>query len=364
MLAVDAGPAPGTTSPHPDLYRTGVTGTECATDTVQDLACPVAGWELQDAVFQPNSQAVAKTADDEVTDSHTGLIWQRGDDGNMYTYAQAGPHCASFKSAEAATGWRLPSVVELMTLINSGVYLPSISPAFVGAQSNNYWTSTPTANADMLSWTVKFDFGEVIPFLADTPLPVRCVRGTSTVLNVGNKGLRKAGPLTTTTDTVQDTTTMLEWQRVDDGVKRSWKGSLDYCSRLTLDGLTGWHLPNISELLGIVQYDAINSNGVAIDPAFQNPRADLYWSSTQNEGAPTLSWSITFNLGVADGISVTGLGFARCVRHLAAPPSSSSCGCNVPGVSGRTTAVFGASALVALVIVRRRPRARARRARR
>ena len=166
-----------------------------------------------------------------------------------------------------------------MTLIDSGVYLPSINPYFNQAQSTNYWTSTPTASTNMLSWTVKFDFGEVIPYLQDTQLPVRCVRGKSTILNVagedGGTGLRKAGPLTPTALTVQDTTTGLEWQRTDDGIKRSWKDSLDYCAGLSLGGLSGWHLPNISELLGIVQYDALNSDGVAIDPAFTGAQADL-----------------------------------------------------------------------------------------
>ena len=190
----------------------------------------------------------------------------------------SGPALRELHSTEASTGWRLPSVVELMTLIDSGVYLPSINPYFNQAQSTNYWTSTPTASTNMLSWTVKFDFGEVIPYLQDTQLPVRCVRGKSTILNVagedGGTGLRKAGPLTPTALTVQDTTTGLEWQRTDDGIKRSWKDSLDYCAGLSLGGLSGWHLPNISELLGIVQYDALNSDGVAIDPAFTGAQAE------------------------------------------------------------------------------------------
>jgi hypothetical protein len=362
--AVSSGPGPVATSPHPSLYHTGVTAMNCATDTTQDLACPQAGWNLQDSDFQPNTQSMSKTAD-EVTDNHTGLVWQLGDDSNNYTYAQAGPHCASFTSTEASTGWRLPSVVELMTLINSGIYLPSINPYFNQAQSTNYWTSTPTASTNMLSWTVKFDYGEVIPYLQDTQLPVRCVRGKSTILNVagedGGTGLRKAGPLTPTALTVQDTTTGLEWQRTDDGIKRSWRDSLDYCAGLSLGGLSGWHLPNISELLGIVQYDALNSNGVAIDPAFTGAQADLYWSSTENEGAPTLSWSITFNLGVVDGVTVSGLGYARCVRHIVPPqvPVKSSCGCEVPGGSaGRTTVTLWTSALAALAIVLRLRRRR------
>jgi N-acetylneuraminic acid mutarotase len=363
--AVDAGPAPLPTSPHPPVYRTGVV--TCATDTTQDLTCPQAGWPLQDGDFQPNGKGLVKTAKDEMTDRNTGLIWQLGDDGNMYTQPEAVQHCASFTSAEASTGWRLPSVIELMTLIDNGLQLPSINKFFTGAQSTNYWTTTPTASANMLAWTVKFDFGEVIPLLMDSSLPVRCVRGKSDILNAGDAGagLRKAGPLKATTYTVQDTTTGLEWQRADDGTRRGQKDSDVYCANLSLGGLSGWHLPNISELTSLVQYDAINSDGVAIDPAFQNPQADLYWSSTQNEGIPTLGWTVTFNLGVVDGITVTGLGFARCVRHMVppvAPAASSSCGCQVPGASGPGTAALCASALAAFAILRRRPRARARKA--
>ncbi len=359
----DAGPAPLPTSPHPPLYHTGVV--TCATDSTQDLTCPVAGWELQDGDFQPDTQALAKTATDEVTDQTTGLVWQRGDDGNTYSYASAAQHCAGFQSAEAATGWRLPSVIELMTLIDNGADLPSIDPSFTGAQSTNYWTATPTASTSMLAWTVKFDYGEVIPLLTDTTLPVRCVRGQSDLLNVGAAGLRKAGPLTTLTSTVQDPTTKLEWQRADDGTKRDWKDSLSYCSRLPLGGLSGWHLPNVSELAGIVQYDALN-DGVAIDPAFMGAKADLYWTSSQNEGSPTLSWSITFNLGVVDGVTVTGLGYARCVRHLEPPsapaPTSPSCGCEVgPGATGWATAALWTAALAAFPLLRRRRGARPRR---
>jgi MYXO-CTERM domain-containing protein len=356
---VNTGPVQPPTSPHPPLYRTAVV--TCATDTKQDLKCPQVGWNLQDGDFQPNTQALTQTASDEVTDKTTGLVWQRGDDGHMYSYAAAIQHCESFKSAEAGTGWRLPSVVELMTLINSGVDQPSIDPSFTGAQSNNYWTATPVAAANALAWTVKFDFGEVIPLLTNSSVPVRCVRGTSSILGAGKVGLRKAGPLKALADTVQDTKTGLEWQRADDGVRRDQKDSMDYCASLNLGGLSGWHLPNVSELTGIVQYDALN-NGVATDPAFQNTKADLYWTSTQNEGIPTLSWTVTFNLGVVDGISVTGLGFARCVRHLVPESSSSgsSCGCGVPGAPARATAALLAAALAGLAVFRRRLRTRER----
>jgi MYXO-CTERM domain-containing protein len=367
----DSGPAPRPTSPHPPLYRTGVT--TCVTGSTQDLACPVPSYDLEDGDFQPNAQALVKSASDEVTDTTTGLVWQAGDDGKTYDQASAVQHCAAFQSSEAKSGWRLPSVVELMTLVNNGVDMPSIDPSFIGTLTTNYWTTTPTAAETKLTWTVKFDFGEVIPLLMDTTLPVRCVRGESKILNAGGIGLRKAGPLQAGVDTVQDKTTALEWQRRDDGAKRSWQDALSYCANLSLGGLSGWHLPNISELESIVQYDTLN-NGVAIDPAFQDPKGDLYWTSTQNEGAPSLTWSITFNIGAVDGVTVSGFGYARCVRHLESgaadagsvhpgpSASGSSCSCETgPGASRRGGGTAGALWLAAVGgvnVVRRRRRAR------
>jgi hypothetical protein len=187
------------------------------------------------------------------------------------------------------------------------------------------------------------------------------VRGTSAILGAGGAGLRKAGPLRATDQTAVDEATRLEWQLRDDGVKRSWKDALSYCSRLSLAGKSGWHLANISELVGITQYDALPS-GVASDPVFQGAKADLYWSSTQNEGAPTLSWSVNFNLGVVDGVTVSGLGYARCVRHLDEQPiavsASGGCGC-AQGSRDATPEDVAALACVALAAVGLRRRARA-----
>jgi Protein of unknown function (DUF1566) len=345
----------------------------CATDTVQDLTCPVSGWELEDGDFQPNMHSFSEGegGTDEVTDDVTKLVWQSGGDGKTYDHAAAAGYCTALSTAEAPAGsYRLPTVVELMTLVHYGVQTPSIDPKFKGVLPTNYWTSTPVAAAKSLAWTVKFDFGEVIPLLMSSALPVRCVRGKSPILGMGGVGLRKAGPLIASGDTVKDDKTGLEWQRRDDGNKRSWRDALSYCSRLPLAGKSGWHLASISELLGITQYDALHA-GVSIDPMFQDTKADIYWSSTQNEGAPSLSWSITFNLGIADGVTVTGLGYARCVRHLDEPPlpppvepvppvppgtqltaGGGGCGCEqgVGAAMPRTAAAALVAALLALLV--------------
>ncbi len=350
--------APPARSPHPPLYRDGVV--TCATDTRQDLACPVAGWELEDGDFQPNTRSLASSAD-EVTDRTTGLVWQAGGDGHTYDEAAAASYCAGLATAEAPAGaFRLPSVVELMTIVDYGVSGPSIDPKFTATQSTNYWTSTPTFAMQKLAWTVKFDAGEVIPLLSDTPLPVRCVRGTSPILGAEGVGLRKAGPLQASGETAVDSTTRLEWQLSDDGTKRSWKDALSYCAQLPLAGKTGWHLPSISELSGITQFDQLNA-GVVVDSVFQDTKADVYWTSTQNEGAPTLAWSITFNLGVVDGVTVSGLAYARCVRHLDEPATAATagggCGCTQGvGVGWRGEATAALACALAFLGARRRLR--------
>jgi hypothetical protein len=341
----DAGPPPTfqAMGQHPVLYRTGET--KCATATVQDLSCPQPGYGLQDGDYEPNTRAL-QAEGAEVLDSATGLIWQAADDGRTYTQSAAEAYCNSFSTPSTPTGvWRLPSVVELMTIDDYGVDNPSTDPLFQNTQTTNYWTSTSILDHPTLFWTVKFDAGEVIPLLATEGHAVRCVHGPSLVSGSGS--MRLAGHLAPTAKfTVLDSTTGLEWQQSDDGTKRTWQESLEYCAQLSLAGESGWHLPNIYELLGLVEF-VHDIHTPAIDPAFQNPKGDLYWTSSYNEGSPTLSWSVNFNLGVVDGVTVTGYGYARCVRHTAVvpgPTSHSGCTCSSEG-SFAPTALFLAAAL-------------------
>ena len=327
----DAGqPFAVTGGPHPKLFRDGVVS--CSTDTVQGFACPVAGWPAQDGDFQPNARPMVPLGDAEVRDDVTGLVWQVHNDGQTYSQAQAVAACEAFATAAAPAGaWRLPSVVELMTLAHYGKIAPPVDQAFAAEQQlTNYWTSTPMASSTMLGWTVKFDAAEIVPLLKDTTLPIRCVRGDWKPARPPEGHLRLAGPLAVAPGglTVTDDANGLEWQRRDDGVKRTWRESLDYCAHLDLAGHTDWHLPNNYELLSLVEY--ASADPVKLDPVFQDGKGDIYWSSTFGEGLPTLSWAVTFNLGVIDGVTYSGRAYARCVRHLdapAPPPPAKPCGC-------------------------------------
>lgn len=328
-----------TGGPHPKLFRTGAVA--CADDSGGNHACPVPGWRAQDADFQPNTKAFLPQANDEVRDEVSGLTWQARDDGVERSQAASAAACAEL--APAGT-WRLPSVIELATLINFGKANPAIDQAFPEPSGPNVWSSTPIANANTMHWSVRFGVGEVMPMLSTALAPSRCVRGT---LKPGVEGkLRLAGALTSSAETVRDEANGLEWQRIDDGLKRTWRDSLDACAKLSLGGHRDWHLPNALELMSLLDY--ATTEPTKLDPLFESARPELYWSSSFSQNTGGLAWAVGFNLGAVDAVSVDGRAFTRCVRHLPTPPPSCRCG---PGVDG--AASWGALALLVLRLRRR-----------
>ena len=345
----DAGAVFPTEPPHPAGYRIGAS--LCATSTAQGLPCPLAGFPRQDADYVPGTHPLMLSASGEVSDGTTGLSWQAADDGSTYDLEHAVQRCAAL---EPVGTWRLPSVIELASIVNYGMNSPALDPVFVGAQSTNYWSTTPVSSGVEQNWTVRFDFGEVIPMGASHALSVRCVHGGPSPGGAAGH-VRQAGTFVATGATVRDETTGLEWQRTDDGVRRDWQGALGYCAHLDLGGHTDWHLANVAELRGIVEYGGTPAGTAVIDPVFTDARPDLYWSSTPNDGAPTLSWSVSFNLGVVDGVTTSGITYGRCVRHIRAapPPPQSSCACGV-GERSLRWPIEGLARLLLLVAARRR----------
>lgn len=317
--------------PHPKLFRTGAVA--CADDHGGNHPCPVPGWRAQDADFQPNTRHFVPQANDEVRDEASGLIWQARDDGVERTQADAAAACAALETEGAPAGtWRLPSVTELSTLILFGKANPAIDQAFPDPSGPNTWTSTPIANANTMHWSVRFGVGEVMPMLSTALAPARCVRGT----------LKQRGALTSSQETIKDETNGLEWQRVDDGLKRTWRDSLDACAKLSLAGHGDWHLPNAFELMSLLDYGT--TEPTKIDPLFQSARPELYWSSSFSQNTDGLAWAVGFNLGAVDAVSVEGRAFARCVRHLPSPPPPCRCGTGAGGA-----ATWGVLALLALL---------------
>lgn len=109
--------------------------------------------------------------DGTVTDELTGLVWlQDGDCLADRNWSQALDAAAGL--ADGACGltdgsqpgdWRLPSVLELQSLIDYGEYLPALPDGhpFVDLQSAHYWTSSTYAFPTFVAWYVNLGNGLV-----------------------------------------------------------------------------------------------------------------------------------------------------------------------------------------------------------
>jgi hypothetical protein len=107
-----------------------------------------------------------------ILDTKTNLTWQQPAPTGTYTWANAKTYCSTL-----GTGWRLPTIKELQTLVDySRSDSPKIDSAFSGTVADHYWSSTVLAGSPSSAWSLGFSDG----LTGNPDLPVmiyvRCVR--------------------------------------------------------------------------------------------------------------------------------------------------------------------------------------------
>lgn len=76
-----------------------------------------------------------------------------------------------------ANDWRVPTRVELESLVNYGRTQPAIQlDYFPHTQNDFYWSLSPAAEQKASAWAVSFEFGFSTPMPRSQALPVRLVR--------------------------------------------------------------------------------------------------------------------------------------------------------------------------------------------
>ncbi|MDH4161917.1 MAG: DUF1566 domain-containing protein [Nitrospirota bacterium] len=140
------------------------------------------------------------------------------------------------------------------------------------------------------------------------------------IILCGMAGPAKAGTLVDNGDgTVTDTGTNLMWEQAQTvpPATYTWEEVITRCEDLVLPaaGYADWRLPNVKELLTIVddtRYDP------AIDPVcFPNTQSYAFWSSSTNFLSSTgaIAWGVEFYHGSASrNLNKTMKFPARCVR--------------------------------------------------
>lgn len=254
----------------------------------------IGGVDREWAQWPVNDLDTFEIRDPSVYQPATGLEWLS--DARL-NWEDAKQHCRSL-----GEGWRLPTRIELVSLVDHAISSPASS--FPGATGDTYWSATPVANGEGSAWVVDFEFGDTRLEGIASSHRVRCV-SAQPVENPGPSFQVKSD------GTVLDAKTGLVWQRAVDGVNRSREEAESYCATLELPG-DGWRLPTVMELLTLV--DVRRSNPSIDGAVFPGTRIEEYWAVPRS-AAPGAGWGVNFHLGSAERQSVANASYqVRCVR--------------------------------------------------
>jgi len=267
-----------------------------------------------------------------VQDNVTGLMWQgcaRGQTGATCTgsatssnWYMALSDCDSL-SWGGFSDWRLPDPFELQSIVDYKKYDPVINKnAFsTNASSENFWTSSSYLHDTWLAWFVSFKRGNIYRFEKNDEACVRCVR-----LGPWPRTERFVRTVPETNEpVVLDNTTGLVWQGCEAGKtgdqtkcsaigsaeKYTWQQALDYCQDLSWGKQTDWRIPDVKELLSIMDHRYYPSIDKA---AFPLTDALYFWSSFSCSYDSAEAWYVGVPNGNVSSNIKTSEHFVLCVR--------------------------------------------------
>ena len=101
---------------------------------------------------------------DTITDTTTGLMWQRSSNGETRTWEKALSYCEDLSLA-GRSNWRLPNIRELESIVDDNCWDPATNPAFIFDPdtdfSKYFWSSSTHSFSPTYAWLVAFHVGFV-----------------------------------------------------------------------------------------------------------------------------------------------------------------------------------------------------------
>lgn len=159
------------------LLKTGQS--TCWDANANSISCTNTG---QDGALQKGMvRSYTDNADGTILDNSTGLTWQKGTT-TTYTWANALAYCNNNTAGLPGSGWRLPQIKELFSLIDFSVfsnYTPCINTTyFPGTSFLMYWSATTYPVTGSQNLALGLYMGGGYSDLTDktTSQYVRCVR--------------------------------------------------------------------------------------------------------------------------------------------------------------------------------------------
>lgn len=112
--------------------------------------------------------------DGTIMDNETYLMWEQKTEDMEFTWQTARDRCKNLDLA-GHKDWRLPTRIELESILDLSRFDPAIDPIFQ-CFSSNYWSSTTYGYSINDAWRVNFDDGYVDHYYKLGIYYVRAVR--------------------------------------------------------------------------------------------------------------------------------------------------------------------------------------------
>lgn len=245
------------------------------------------------AHWNPDAPRSFETTRDTVHDATTDLIWERRP-GKPLTLQGAIARCDALKLG-GYTDWRLPKRIELESIVDYTRSDPAMDASTFTAVSSGFWTSSTSKAFPGRQIDVDFLSGRVdAGGIPQQEFQVRCVRNDPP----SEDACPVRYALSRDGETVQDTATHLEWQRVIDPVAaRTWSEAIETCAALEPSHGNRFRLPTVAELSTLVDEKAA---AVVIDRRFFSGTPNQYfWTSTESLEIGK-AWVVSFFSGAVN----------------------------------------------------------------
>jgi hypothetical protein len=254
-------------------------------------------------------------ANQYVVDSLTGLTWQAYSMASSpLSYADAQAYCQALSVDVLTSGWRLPTRVEMLSLIEFDKVSPALDPSFHNVYGAPYWSTSDYVDISpgpAQKWLVWLGDGATSSKNPATDTAwVRCVNGAPPDADPACKRY------VLTNGTATDKETGLIWQRNAASGQKNRTDAKAACAAVTTEGHV-WRLPGVEELATLIDEKPGNLMDPRFDglafPFMSEPNG-YYWTATDFAASPAdTGWNVGFYDGVLTTSHYTDAAFYRCV---------------------------------------------------
>ena len=292
------------------------TGQTACYNTSSSITCPTSesadyfGQDPQYSTCTAQSFTVQTISSQKVVvDNNIGLMWQQTIPSTTYDWTNATNYCSNLEYA-GYSDWRLPTPVELMTIVNNSKYNPAVL--------TSYFSNMPSSASDKpILWTNKsYNSSTALVFYpywgsinsqskTSTYLSyLMCVRGANLPTSSFTTQMISGE------NVVKDSTTGLMWQKAYPTSTYTWSGALNYCKNLTYAGYSDWRVPNKNELAALLDY----SKTSAPYSSFPGMNSSYFWSTSTQSNGTSNAWTVYFGDGTINTYGKSNGNYVMCVR--------------------------------------------------